>query len=255
MTARDSRCQHDLVGRLRMPAEACSDQRQGSMSPAVPQTAPAPARVAHRAGNSRLALRRAIEACVDWVEVDIWWHHGKVVARHEPAVWRLPFVYDKWRPRLLLNPVTLAELLGATESGPKLLLDFKGVSRRLPRAAVELLRHFGAVDRAAICGQDWQALDAARLLEPSLRVLYSLDSPRQLTALQKRPAHQPPIEAVSAGHWLLTPEAMAAFHQQKVAVFAWTVNDPARAQTLAALGAAGITSDRLDLLAGLHAMP
>src|SRR5437016_1244187 len=92
-----------------------------------------PARIAHRAGNDRLALQRALAADIDWIEADIWWHYGRVVARHDRALWRLPVVYGNWRLHVQLRrPLYLSELLQSTAHGPKLLLDYKGLNPRLP---------------------------------------------------------------------------------------------------------------------------
>ena len=211
-----------------------------------------PARIAHRGGNSRAALHRAIAAQVDWIEVDCWWHCGRLIAQHEQPLWPLPITYDNRRLRLALErPLLLPEVIEATARGPRLLLDFKGASERLSRAVVESLRRQEAVARVAICGQDWRLLEAAARLEPSIHVIYSFGSAGQILAWRRRPADAPPIRAASVAHWLLTAELMHEFAGAGIAIFAWTVNDSARARELVELGIAGITSDDLDLLAGL----
>ncbi|MGI8549678.1 MAG: glycerophosphodiester phosphodiesterase [Dehalococcoidia bacterium] len=211
-----------------------------------------PQRIAHRAGNDRLALQQAVAASVDWIEVDVWWHHGRLLARHERTLWRLPIVYDKWRLQLALKtPLYLPELISACADGPRLLIDLKGESPRLPRAIVESLQYRAATDRAAICGQDWSLLDEAHRLQPDLRAFYSFGSARQVADLSRRTARQPPIRAASVAHALLTPKLIREFQDRAITVFAWTVNEPSRAGRLLELGVAGIISDRLDLLAGL----
>lgn len=213
-----------------------------------------PARIAHRGGNTRIALRKALAANVDWIEADIWWHYGRLIAQHARPLWPLPLTYDKWCLGLALQrPLLLPELIDATRGGPQLLLDFKGTSAQLAPAVAEAVQRQGAISRAAVCGQEWPVLEAAARLEPSLRVFHSFESVGQVLAMRRRPAAAPPIWAASVAHWLLTPELMQEFEQRGVEVFAWTVNDPARARELLELGVAGITSDRLDLLAGLPA--
>src|SRR5687767_811478 len=99
-----------------------------------PELARRPVRIAHRGGNGRMALRAALAAQVDWLEVDVWWHHGRIVARHDAALWRLPVTYGRKRIGLMpLRPITLDELLDAVEgTDTRLLLDLKGIAAALP---------------------------------------------------------------------------------------------------------------------------
>jgi hypothetical protein len=211
-----------------------------------------PARIAHRGGNSRAALGQALAAGVDWIEVDCWRHYGRLIASHDRPLWPLPLTSDGWRLRLAMErPLLLPELIAATRDGPQLLLDFKGLNPRLARSVAEALQAGDAVGRAAVCGQSWPVLEAAARLAPGLRVVYSFGNAAHVLAMRRRPPTAPPLTAASVAHSLLTPQLMREFRDRGIAVIAWTVNDPARAQELAALGVAGITSDRLDLLTRL----
>src|SRR5579885_1519857 len=154
------------------------------LAPSPPPTldrAPRIMRIAHRAGNDRTALQRAIEAGVDWIEIDLWYAWGRLVARHERGVWRLPVVYDKWHVRLLRERLLgLDDLIEITAGGPRLFIDLKGTSPRLPEAVVRTLRRQGACDRAAVCGQYWPPLDAVGAAEPRIRVFHSLGRPEHV---------------------------------------------------------------------------
>ncbi|HLZ73098.1 MAG TPA: glycerophosphodiester phosphodiesterase [Dehalococcoidia bacterium] len=210
------------------------------------------ARIAHRAGNDRDALSKAIEARVDWIEVDLWYAWGRLVARHERGVWRLPVVYDKWHVRLLHERLLdLDALIERTAGGPNLFLDLKGTSSRLPDAIVRTLQRHGACERAAVCGQYWPPLDAVVAAEPRIRVFHSLGRPEHVVQHLRRLERDTVSHGVSAAHWLLTPEIVGRLRQDGRQLFAWTVNDESRASTLVEWGADGVISDRLDLLAGL----
>ncbi len=213
-----------------------------------------PLLVAHRGGNSRVALRSALAAGVDWLEVDVWWHYGRVVARHDPAVWRLPLTYHRRRVALAMHrPLTLDRLLDAVDgSRVRLLLDLKGTDQRLPAALVETLRRRDALERAALCTQDWGPLDVAYHLEPRLARCFSLGRPEHLEAFARRLADGTAPHWISINHRLLTAERVAAFCDQSVTLIAWTVNDLGRARELAGWGVHGITSDSLALLRGLR---
>ena len=74
-----------------------------------------PVTVAHRGGNSRQALRAALTAQVDWIEADIWLHYGRLVARHDHQLWRLPITYNRRSIGLQLAPsIVLDTLIDAT---------------------------------------------------------------------------------------------------------------------------------------------
>lgn len=210
-------------------------------------------RIAHRAGNGRASLGRAVVAGVDWIETDIWLHRGRIVARHEKALGRLPILYDKWKIGVAARrPLYLPELGAALSTGPGLLLDFKGTHPSLPTRVIESLRCQGMLERAAICGQEWQLLDAARRLEPAVRTFYSLETPRQLARFLA--PQQAALAPKGASIWegLLTPAIIAELRERDIDVLAWTVNSPERARDLVRQGVSGIISDRLDVLAGLE---
>jgi glycerophosphoryl diester phosphodiesterase len=219
-----------------------------------PTTMPRPMLIAHRGGNTRPALGAAVAAGVDWLETDVWWHYGRVVARHDAAVWRLPVTYSRRRVGLgPVRPVTLDQLLDALEgTGVRLLLDLKGTSPLLPGALVDGLQRRNALSRAALCGQEWDPLDAAREREPGLQVFFSLGRPEHMPAYLRRldEGTAPPL--ISIRHSMLNPDRVEELHAKGVTMIAWTVNDPARAADLVAWGVDGITSDSLRLLRGLR---
>ena len=219
-----------------------------------PSVASRPILVAHRGGNSRRLLRAAIAAGVDWIEVDLWWHFGRIVARHDPAVWRLPLTYGRWRVAVApLRLITLDELLDAIAGTPiRLLLDLKGRAADLPGALATALQRRDALPRVALCSQEWGPLDAARRLEPALHVFFSLGREEHVPAYLDRLAAgaAPPFTSIS--HRLLTPDRVAELHRHGVTMIAWTVNQPARARELVSWGVDGITSDSLGLLRSLR---
>ncbi|MER3421510.1 MAG: hypothetical protein C4290_13740 [Chloroflexota bacterium] len=215
-----------------------------------------PLLVAHRGGNGRRALRRALAAGVDWLEADVWWQAGRVVARHDPTLWRLPLTYSRYRIGLAPIPaLTLEHLLDAVAGrNVRLLLDLKGEAPELPRAIVAVLARRDAFAQAALCGQEWGPLDSARALDPRVQVFFSLGQERHISAYLARLADGSAPRAASVNHHLLTPPQVAALKERGVTLIAWTVNDPARARALLAWGVDGITSDSLRLLRSLRAV-
>lgn len=213
-----------------------------------------PRAIAHRAGNSRAALSAALTAGVDWIEVDLWWRFGRLVACHDRPLWPLPFSVGSRRVGLMLDQLSFSDLLHQTRQGPQLLLDFKG-GGMLAAGVVETLQRHQATTRVAICGQVWSVLDTARRLEPALRTIYSFGGVRHVLALRRRPPSLLPIDYASVNHVLLTEELMREFNERRIRVFAWTVNDRNRAHELTEMGVAGIISDSLDLLRDICLLP
>jgi hypothetical protein len=199
-----------------------------------------------------LALNKALESDVEWIEADTWWQYGRLEARHEHAIWRLPIRYDEWKLGIALRPAPrLAEICRLTRDGPHLLIDLKGKARRLPEDIVRALRSEDAIGRSALCGQVWPLLDVAAKIEPALQVFYSIERRRQLEALYNRSIQSPPVNGVSCIESLLTPEVTRWMYGRGYAVFAWTVNSVSRACELAELGVSGIITDSDDVIAAL----
>lgn len=210
-------------------------------------------RIAHRAGNERYTLLRALDGPADWIEVDIWYAHGRLHARHERALWRLPLLYDKWSLRVRPRLVGLSDLLRLVGDRAHVFVDVKGLHPRLPAAIARAVREAGALGRVSVCGQYWPVLNAIGREEPGIPIYHSLGRPEHLAVYRRA---TPTIEGgrvagVSVARGLITPEDVQAFHDRGLRTVVWTVNDTAEAAKLAGWGVDGITSDRLDLLAGL----
>jgi glycerophosphoryl diester phosphodiesterase len=213
--------------------------------------------IAHRGGNSRRALTLALAAAVDWIEIDVWLHYGRLVARHDRALWRLPVTYSRRRVSLQLAPaVVLSTAIEATDTmSTHQLVDLKGNEPGLPDAIVQTLAERGALGRAALCGQNWRPLDRARSLRPDVEVIFSLGRPEHLSAYlsRRRDGSAPPV--TSCYHGLLTPATVDALKGAGSTIFAWTVDDVERARTLLAWGVDGIISNDYGMLAGLRGWP
>ena len=76
---------------------------------------PEPVRIAHAYGNSRAALRRALAADIDMIEVDIWYRGGDVYARHARRLSPLPLLADK-RVEPVIDRVFPFDEVGAAHS-------------------------------------------------------------------------------------------------------------------------------------------
>jgi glycerophosphoryl diester phosphodiesterase len=213
-----------------------------------------PIRIAHRGGNSRPALRRSLDLGLDWVETDIWLLYGRLVARHDRTLWRLPVSYSRRSLQLHLAPaIVLDTVLRATaRTSTRVLIDLKGGHPGLPAAIVRLLERRDAFERTALCGQEWGPLEEALRINPAVRVFFSLGRrPEQFDAyLARRNAGTAPPLA-SCFHGMLTPTTVARLKAAGSTVIAWTVDSEARARQLLDWGVDGITSNDYAMLARL----
>lgn len=212
-----------------------------------------PVRIAHRGGNDRGALRRSLALGLDWIEADIWLHYGRLVARHDRSVWRLPITYSRRSLSVRLTPALLLEtLLSATAgTGTRLLIDLKGAHPGLPAAIVEQLQRRDALGRAALCGQEWQPLEEAQRIDPGVEVIFSLGRPEHLSAYLARRREGTAPTGTSCYHGLLNPGAVATLKDAGSTIIAWTVDSEARARELLGWGVDGITSNDYAMLSRL----
>lgn len=213
-----------------------------------------PVRVAHRAGNSRRALRRALAARVDWIEADVWLHRGRLVTRHDRSLWRLPITYSRRSIALALLPALILErLLHATEgTETRVLIDLKGDDPNLPGSIVDVLQRRDARGRAALCGKKWGPLDHALRIDPEIEVMFSLGTSAHLESYVERRADGTAPEWTSCNHRLLDPRSIERLKAVGSRIIAWTVDSEPRARQLVAWGVDGITSNRYDMLTRLR---
>jgi glycerophosphoryl diester phosphodiesterase len=210
-------------------------------------------RVGHRGAaalapeNSLAAIEAAAASGVDAVELDVL--HGLVVA-HGPEV-------PAGAP-LLDEALALVAGLGLAVQ-----IDVK--VRGLETGVVEALRRHGLLERSFVSSfslpilvafataeprlpraftypEDRLGLTGSRVLgpatRPALAVLRAL-LPRRLPRWLRRAG----ASAATLNWAVVTPEVIEVCHQRGVAVYAWTVNEPALAITLVESGIDGIISD------------
>jgi len=210
-------------------------------------------RVGHRGAaalapeNSLAAIEAAAACGVDAVELDVL--NGLVVA-HGPEV-------PAGAP-LLDEALALVAALGLAVQ-----VDVK--VRGLENGVVEALRRHALIERSFVSSFSLPILVAFAAVEPRLPRAFTYPEDRLgLTGSRVlRPATRPALAALRAllprrlPRWLraagasaatlnwavVTPGAIEVCHRRGVAVYAWTVNEPALAITLVESGIDGIISD------------
>jgi glycerophosphoryl diester phosphodiesterase len=230
-----------------------------------------PLRIAHAYGNRRDKIEAAASADIDFMEADLWYRAGEVWVRHERRLGFLPLLYDRWPlgvdsvgpwaltifprhyVRLDINPLRLTELLERTQGRRGLLLDLKGsYGGDGARAYAQTLARILAQARPAtggviVCGQ-FEVLDRVREAAPHLDVRYSIEKQRHWQAFLRRLEAHGPVRGVCMAREFLSDEIVELLEERRLQVFCWTVDDPAEARRLLALGVDGIISNNIPLL-------
>ena len=198
--------------------------------------------VAHRAANAPATLRAA-QGAVDAVEADVHLFRGRLEVRHAKTVGPVPLLWERWYllPRDTPRPL-LGDLLAAAESlDTALMLDLKGPDPRMAGAVERAVAGWAGRRRLIVCSRIWRTVDRLRE-RADVRTLHSVGSARELRALPRR--YGPgALEGVSVDHRLLTPGAASDLRGRADDVWAWIVDDAARARTLAGWGVTGFISD------------
>jgi glycerophosphoryl diester phosphodiesterase len=208
--------------------------------------------IAHRAGNDRAALERALSAGGDAVEADLRWDGGRIVARHACRLPFLPLYWDHLHLRLDRTPqVTLDEFLEQVRGRARPYLDLKVPARRLPRALLEALRRHNALKEAEVSTGHWGLLAELRRSEPDLRVVRSVGNRRHLAHLLALPMDDPLRAGVVIDRKLLDEELARLLRVRWLTLYVWGIDDLEDARRVIAWGATGIIADSLQLLRAL----
>ncbi len=226
-------------------------------------------RIAHAYGNSRQLVEAALKHPIDMIEADVRLRNGRLWLGHDRRLAILPvyiawrslepparglFRFGPWQARFGLNPLPLEELLKMA-GGCRLLLDLKQSHRSedttgFVETLAASLRRFGRAASDSLCG-DWPFLDAARRLLPEARLYYSVGDRDRWEALVRRLNEGDHIGGVSLRSDLFDGSSAGLLQSISVETLCWCVDDPAEAVRVTMLGASGIISNNLALLAGI----
>lgn len=265
------------VGRAGLAALLCLS----AADPAVPAPAPTVAVIAHRGAshdapeNTVAALREAWRQKADIGEFDVWLtRDGHVVALHDKSTRRTAGVaktvsestpaelreldVGRWKDARFAGEriPTLAEMLAAVPAGKGVFIEVKCGPEIVPEL-LRVLRASGLpAERTAIISFSASVLAAVKKARPELPaywvVAWDPAKPKAPTAAEliararAIPADGLDLAANAAVDGPLLRQVRAA----GLKLFVWTVDDPAPARRLTALGVDGITTNRPALLRG-----
>ena len=196
-----------------------------------------------RARDTFAAFASALDAGVDMIEFDVLRYRGRLVLAH-----------SHW-DALRRDTVTLEDALTYLAAPRFAAVEFN-VDLKLPGYETETvgaLHRAGVADRCLISSQYKRTIRRVRALDPQLRVAISVGGrwarryhrwPRgPLAPAIANLIRGGRLNALMAHHSLVCEELLALVAAAGGEVYAWTVDDPARARALSDLGVAGVTSN------------
>ncbi|AMM31554.1 Putative monophosphatase/phosphodiesterase bifunctional enzyme [Sinomonas atrocyanea] len=207
-----------------------------------------------RRENTLAAVRSALEAEADFIEVDVRvTRDGHVVLLHDPTLERLwgvdrPIAEMDWaeaaglgsgeeRIPLLAEAVALVAGTAAT-----LLIDMDTPDAAAP--AVSVVRGSAPGARVAWCGS-LEAVSAVRDLDPEASIWLPWNR-RDIPPAELLERLRP--EVVNAEYPVLSRDLVDAVHAAGLRVACWTVDDEDAMRWVLSLGADAVTTNRLGML-------
>lgn len=203
--------------------------------------------VAHRAGNSVAALRRA-EPIADAIELDVHLgRRGRLEARHAKTLWPTRRLWERWYLLPRDTPVvSVDDIVAAAQPGTHLWLDLKGVSPRVAQAA-----EAAVADRACVTvsSKSWWLLRRFHGA-PGRRTFRSAGNRLELTLVRWLPSRVRTDGTVV--HQRLLDDGVIGRLRRRGDVATWAVTDLDHAVRLAEAGVDGVIVDELDLIVAVR---
>ncbi|MGW7683814.1 inositol monophosphatase family protein [Kribbella sp. NPDC054772] len=201
--------------------------------------------------NTVAAVRSAVEAGADFVEIDVRvTRDGRVVLLHDATLERLwgldqPISVVDWPEVAALGEgeeriPLLAHVLAVVAGTPSTLLIDVG-SATVAEAAVQVV--LGSDAQVAWCGE-LDAMTTVRRLDPEASIWLPWDR-RDVPPADVLASLRPAV--VNSEYVVLSQELVDAVHQAGLAVACWTVDDEDSMRWALALGVDAVTTNRLSV--------
>lgn len=197
--------------------------------------------IAHRAGNSRLDARRAIESGAVAIEVDVHLFRGRVEARHARTIGPVPLLADRWWIGRHGGHDLLCDIIAEIPDSCTLVIDLKGRSVRLARTVRRLIEDSGRSLAVLVCARRWRLLDEFRNT-PHVIPVHSLAWQWQLRWLERKMLRGS-VSAVSMhARLVMSTRGLRVVRHVDIAM-SWPINCEQRAQRMLDAGVVGCITD------------
>ena len=211
-----------------------------------------PLLIAHRAGNHLERLMPAAEAGAQIIEIDVWFHRGRLEVGHDKTLGPIPLRWDRWS--LALGGRRKLELRDVLERFPpdaKPMFDLKGTDASLPAALHDAIAEYFPNRAYTVSSQNWTYLDEF-LGSEGAHVIRSVGSPEML-AQMRHDLDAWTGAGIGLDEELLSRAVIEELRERTPLIVTWTVNDLERAIDLVRQGVGGIITDRLEVIRAMRA--
>lgn len=215
--------------------------------------------IAHRGASleapehTRAAYDLALRQDADALEVDLrLTADDRLVALHDATLWRTArdpraiarlTLEDLRRLPPEQRPLRLGALVRRYAPRTRLLLELKEPAPPMERRLVGCLDRNGAREAVEVQSFDETGLRRLRRLAPDVPIAPLWLKPPRRPAAALATWSQLGAHAIGVHRRFVTADLVAAAAARGLEVRAWTVNDPAEARALAALGVAALITD------------
>lgn len=212
-----------------------------------------PLLIAHRYGNKLKLIDAAAAAGADAIEIDVWYHRGRLEVGHDKTLGPIPLRWDRWSLALGRNrPLRLTQVIDRFPADVEPMFDLKGAAPGLPEALKACIADRLPGRPYMVSSQNWDYLEHF-IDDPNARVVRSAGSPEALVQLQQQ---MPEWRGDGGGfnYKLLEAGSPETLSQHTNLILTWTVNDLPLARRLLAAGVTGLITDSLDLIRAIRAI-
>lgn len=211
-----------------------------------------PLLIAHRAGNHLPALAPAAEAGAQIIEIDVWFHRGRLEVGHDKTLGPIPLRWDRWSLAVGRHrPLAVADVLRRFPPAAKPMFDLKGTHPRLPDALHRAIEEHLPNRPYTVSSQNWTYLDEFLATEEA-HVIRSIGSTRMLDQM-RRDLDRWTGAGIGLDEELLSAPVVEELSHSTPLIVTWTVNRLERARELLGQGVGGIITDRLEIIRALRA--
>lgn len=213
-----------------------------------------PLLIAHRAGNHLEQLAPAASAGAQIIEIDVWFHRGRVEVGHDKTLGPIPLRWDRWSLALgRSRQLSISDVLTRFPADAKPMFDLKGTDPRLPERLQRAIEEDFPGRAYTVSSQNWAYLDEF-LGADRAHVIRSVGSTEMLQQM-RRDLETWSGAGIGLNQELLTNEVIDELRQATPLIVTWTVNDLERALDLVRRGVGGIITDRLAVIRAMRAEP
>lgn len=196
--------------------------------------------VAHNAGDRIGSMREALRYGADIIEIDVVAVGGNLYAAHD--------VPDPYFGLVTFHGPSLDSIWKEAVSTGIVKFDLKEATPSFVNLIVSFVQRHPGDYQLVLASRSPAALERLRARIPQAILLFSISTPDMFAALKANSQLNKVIDGVTIRATLLDQQTADWLKQQKMLIFAWTVNDLADVNALVKLGVTAVTTDNLAIM-------